>query len=642
MSAPQQRCVFVGNIPYDATEEQLVEICKEVGPVVSFRLVLDRETGKPKGYGFCEYRDEETAASARRNLQGYDVNGRQLRVDYAENAKGVDRNREQDRGGPGLASNFDNQKQPYGAAFSVDPSVSHPVGLSLAARAASIMAEALGGPQTAITSQGQTNAGGHDPLTLHLASMSKNQLYEVLHEMKALAQQNQKQAHQILVTYPQFSKALFQIEIMLEMVPSHMLPNFRQSSNMASQQAIQTGQSDAGIQAGQQGQTHSGQNQIQPGQQTQMQVGQNGQSQLLQQTQSIPMQQLMQTPPVQPPIQNLQQSQTQVSQPILQSIQPVSENLHLPAQPPMQPPQNALIQPQAPPIHSGQSRQPSIQPSLGNLHQPPLPQQPRPSLQSHQPPGQVQSQQTQSMAFKPSSSLHQQPSRPTFQPGIPYQKHAQPPLPNLPPPQQSYQVGSGSAALTVTHAGSDAVGQGTGQSNLPTSAGLLILGAGGAVQGGRGHNLVQYLNNMGPDGPWAQVPLSAGGSHYPAAPSGTGEPAGAAGDLATGLPTAVPSTTEDGSNRTYAAASGEAGGMVAGSSENVVGASPPYSQGPRQTPVEVMLQPQQPMPQLPQLSPEIESALLQQVMNLTPEQINSLPPDQQQEVLQLQQMIRNK
>jgi len=43
------RSVFVGNIPYEATEEQLKDIFSEVGVVVSFRLVYDRESGKPKG-----------------------------------------------------------------------------------------------------------------------------------------------------------------------------------------------------------------------------------------------------------------------------------------------------------------------------------------------------------------------------------------------------------------------------------------------------------------------------------------------------------------------------------------------------------------------------------------------------------------
>jgi cleavage stimulation factor subunit 2 len=61
------------------------------------RLVLDSETGKPKGYGFCEFRDEETALSALRNLQGYEVNGRQHRVDFAENEKGGIGERNQDQ-----------------------------------------------------------------------------------------------------------------------------------------------------------------------------------------------------------------------------------------------------------------------------------------------------------------------------------------------------------------------------------------------------------------------------------------------------------------------------------------------------------------------------------------------------------------
>jgi cleavage stimulation factor subunit 2 len=82
---PPSRVVFIGNIAYDATKEQLINVFKEVGPIVNFRMVTERETQKPRGFAFCEYKDEASAQSAIRNLTGREVNGRALRVDFADN-----------------------------------------------------------------------------------------------------------------------------------------------------------------------------------------------------------------------------------------------------------------------------------------------------------------------------------------------------------------------------------------------------------------------------------------------------------------------------------------------------------------------------------------------------------------------------
>ncbi|AQK58606.1 Cleavage stimulating factor 64-like [Zea mays] len=221
----QNRCVFVGNIPYDATEEQLVQICEEVGPVVSFRLVIDKETGKPKGYGFCEYKDEETALSARRNLQGYEINGRQLRVDFAESGRNTDRNREKGRGGPGMASNVDSQKRLAGTSVVGETNFHQPVGLPPAIHAASVMAGVLGGAQTANVQNGlPVQYGlGNDPLTHYLARMSRHQLHEVMAELKFLTTQNKEHSKTLLQGIPQLPKALFQAQIMLGMVTPQMM-----------------------------------------------------------------------------------------------------------------------------------------------------------------------------------------------------------------------------------------------------------------------------------------------------------------------------------------------------------------------------------------------------------------------------------
>lgn len=75
------RTVFIGNIPYDAKEEQLMEVMREVGSLVNLRLVFDKDTGKDRGYALCEYAD---AKSAIRNLNGRGFHGRTLRVDTAD------------------------------------------------------------------------------------------------------------------------------------------------------------------------------------------------------------------------------------------------------------------------------------------------------------------------------------------------------------------------------------------------------------------------------------------------------------------------------------------------------------------------------------------------------------------------------
>merc|ERR1711955_61674 len=79
----EMRSVFVGNLPYRCSEEQLTEVFSEAGPVASIRIVYDRETGRSKGFGYCEFQDESGAHNALRKLNGYEFQGRNLRVDQA-------------------------------------------------------------------------------------------------------------------------------------------------------------------------------------------------------------------------------------------------------------------------------------------------------------------------------------------------------------------------------------------------------------------------------------------------------------------------------------------------------------------------------------------------------------------------------
>ena len=77
--------IYIGNLPYDATEDQVVELFKPHGEVNRATLVKDRETGRPRGFGFVEMPNNDEAQQAIEALSGKDYEGRPLTVNEARN-----------------------------------------------------------------------------------------------------------------------------------------------------------------------------------------------------------------------------------------------------------------------------------------------------------------------------------------------------------------------------------------------------------------------------------------------------------------------------------------------------------------------------------------------------------------------------
>ncbi|TIH18549.1 RNA-binding protein [Marinifilum sp. JC120] len=74
--------IYVGNLPWSASEEDVRAAFEEFGEVVSVKLINDRETGRPRGFGFVEMEDNG-AIKAIESLDGTDFGGRNLKVNEA-------------------------------------------------------------------------------------------------------------------------------------------------------------------------------------------------------------------------------------------------------------------------------------------------------------------------------------------------------------------------------------------------------------------------------------------------------------------------------------------------------------------------------------------------------------------------------
>ncbi|MFQ5418463.1 MAG: RNA recognition motif domain-containing protein [Myxococcota bacterium] len=79
--------LYVGNLSFSATEEELRELFEQHGTTVSVRVITDRETGRSRGFGFVEFEEESAAEKALQALNGADMGGRSLRVNEAQDKR---------------------------------------------------------------------------------------------------------------------------------------------------------------------------------------------------------------------------------------------------------------------------------------------------------------------------------------------------------------------------------------------------------------------------------------------------------------------------------------------------------------------------------------------------------------------------
>jgi RNA recognition motif-containing protein len=80
--------LYVGNLSYNATEADLRDLFAESGNVTDVKVVLDRETGRPRGFAFVEMASDSEASAAMQSLNGRDLMGRPINVKEAQERSG--------------------------------------------------------------------------------------------------------------------------------------------------------------------------------------------------------------------------------------------------------------------------------------------------------------------------------------------------------------------------------------------------------------------------------------------------------------------------------------------------------------------------------------------------------------------------
>lgn len=184
----QKHDIFVGNLAFHTTEDQLHQAFSEIGRVLKVRLVTDAETGKPRGFAFVEFEDPQAALSAIRNMNEYELNGRRLRV------------------------NFSNSSHLEALAGKL--------GMDLSNRPSTTSGTTTSGSQSTSTNnqQQQQTSAGTQAVADALKGMSKGEMYDVIAQLKEISDKDPDEARRIISGHPQLPEAILFLMSKLDMV----------------------------------------------------------------------------------------------------------------------------------------------------------------------------------------------------------------------------------------------------------------------------------------------------------------------------------------------------------------------------------------------------------------------------------------
>ncbi|KAF7503014.1 hypothetical protein GJ744_004721 [Endocarpon pusillum] len=208
MAPDKGKSIFIGNIPFNMSEEEIVHMLSSAGTVTKFRLMTNPDTGKPKGFGFADFSDADSAASAVRNLNDHEIQGRKIRVDWPHNNEkdSVPQDYSQ------VNTSNDMAAGPPGGAPALPPL---PLGVDL-----------------------PPNLKCADAISSTLKTLPPPQLLDILSQMKTLTMSDPETAKRLMKEAPQLAYAVFQALVLMNLVDPNVLATVVEQNVQASNAQI--------------------------------------------------------------------------------------------------------------------------------------------------------------------------------------------------------------------------------------------------------------------------------------------------------------------------------------------------------------------------------------------------------------------